>query len=304
MQLSSIDANLLVVLHALLEEGSVAKAARRLSLSPSATSHALARLRALLGDPLLVRAGRRLVRTPRAETLAARVKRVVEEMEAVFRAAKFDPENLDRTFRLLTTDHIEVVLLRHVDRAIAHAGPHVRLQSRPIGPDSIEALRLARADLAFGVFADAPDDLRRQKLFADRLVTLLRKGHPALRRTMTPARFAELEHIVVAPRGSGEPSKIDLILRRMGLSRRVRRTLSTFLPAPLLVAQSDCVVTLSYRLAEALGPGLGLEIVEPPFELEPYSLWQAWHLRCDADPAHTWFRELIAECAAGLPPLS
>ena len=60
------DLNLLVPLDVLLAEGSVAAAARRLGLSPSATSRALTRLREVTGDPLLVRAGRKMVPTPRA----------------------------------------------------------------------------------------------------------------------------------------------------------------------------------------------------------------------------------------------
>ena len=54
------DLNLLVTLDVLLAEGSVARAAQRLRLSPSAMSRALARLRETTGDPLLVRAGRGL----------------------------------------------------------------------------------------------------------------------------------------------------------------------------------------------------------------------------------------------------
>ena len=71
------DLNLLVTLDVLLAEGSVARAARRLKLSPSAMSRALARLRHTTGDPLLVRAGRGLVPTPRALALREQVGPVV-----------------------------------------------------------------------------------------------------------------------------------------------------------------------------------------------------------------------------------
>src|SRR5664279_4284517 len=95
------DFNLLITLDVLLAEGSVARAARRLCLSPSAMSRALARLRETTGDPLLVRAGRGLVPTPRALALRERVGQLVQEVEAVLRPA----ENLDlgrviRTFTL------------------------------------------------------------------------------------------------------------------------------------------------------------------------------------------------------------
>lgn len=79
------DFNLLITLDALLEEGSVAGAARRLGLSASAMSRALARLRETTGDPLLVRAGRGLIPTPRAQILRDKVARLVQETRAVLR---------------------------------------------------------------------------------------------------------------------------------------------------------------------------------------------------------------------------
>lgn len=85
--MARLDLNLLATLDVLLAEGSVAGAARRLQLSASAMSRALARLRKATGDPLLVRAGRGLVPTPRAAQLRDRVRRVVDDAEAVLRPA-------------------------------------------------------------------------------------------------------------------------------------------------------------------------------------------------------------------------
>ena len=85
--MSRPDLNLLLTLDVLLAEGHVARAARRLRLSPSAMSRALARLRETTGDPLLVRAGRGLVATPRALELRDRVSRLVEDAEAILHEA-------------------------------------------------------------------------------------------------------------------------------------------------------------------------------------------------------------------------
>jgi len=99
------DLNLLVALDVLLAEGSVARAARRLRLSPSAMSRTLARLRETTGDPLLVRAGRSLVPTPRALELREPVSRLVQDGEAVLRPQEnLDLERLVRTFTLRTSD--------------------------------------------------------------------------------------------------------------------------------------------------------------------------------------------------------
>src|SRR5512135_1516973 len=99
------DLNLLVTLDVLLAEGSVARAARRLRLSPSAMSRALARLRETTGDPLLVRAGRGLMATPRADAIRAQVQQLVQDAEAVLRpVAAPDLSTLVRSFTLRTSD--------------------------------------------------------------------------------------------------------------------------------------------------------------------------------------------------------
>ena len=99
------DLNLLVTLDVLLAEGSVARAAQRLRLSPSAMSRALARLRETTGDPLLVRAGRGLVPTPRALELRGQVGLLVQDAEAVLRpAATLDLKKLVRTFTIRTSE--------------------------------------------------------------------------------------------------------------------------------------------------------------------------------------------------------
>src|SRR4051812_19013319 len=103
--MSTPDLNLLVTLDVLLAKGSVAGAARRLRLSPSAMSRALARLREVTGDPLLVRAGRRLVPTPRALELRGQVGALVDGANAVLRpAAKLDPSQLKRRFTLRSSE--------------------------------------------------------------------------------------------------------------------------------------------------------------------------------------------------------
>src|SRR5690349_3581596 len=103
--MSRPDLNLLVTLDVLLAEGSVARAAKRLRLSPSAMSRALARLRETVGDPLLVRAGRALVPTPRALELRGRVGQLVQEAEAALRpATEIDLGRLARTFTLRTSE--------------------------------------------------------------------------------------------------------------------------------------------------------------------------------------------------------
>ena len=127
--MSTPDLNLLVTLDVLLAEGSVAGAARRLRLSPSAMSRALARLRATTGDPLLVRAGRGLVPTPRALELRERVGQLVQDGEAVLRPAEtLDLKRLVRTFTLRTSEGFVENFGPDLIVRVGEAAPGVRLR--------------------------------------------------------------------------------------------------------------------------------------------------------------------------------
>jgi DNA-binding transcriptional LysR family regulator len=300
MHLSAIDANLLVVLHALLEERSVTRAALRVGLSPSATSHALARLRDLLGDELLVRAGRRLVATPRGEALVEPLGRVVTAMEGVLRVPDtFDPKTLRRAFRVATTDHVQFVMLRKLDATLRSEAPHVDLHFLPLPQQSAPELREGRLDFAIGVWDDPTPDIGREPLFEDQLISVVRRRHPALKGAMTLRRFAALDHVLVAPNGTAT-GLLDRQLAAHGMSRRISRLVPTFLDAPFLVAQSNHVVTLPAGLVRPLLSLLRLSVMRAPLPLPRFTISMIWHLRFDADPAHRWFRSVLSRAAQGL----
>src|SRR5213595_110590 len=140
--MSTPDLNLLVTLDVLLAEGSVARAAQRLRLSPSAMSRALARLRETTGDPLLVRAGRGLVPTPRALELREQVSQLVQDARVVLRPAeKLNLKQLVRTFTFRTR---EGFVENFGPRLIARAGeeaPGVRLCFAPKANKESTSLR-------------------------------------------------------------------------------------------------------------------------------------------------------------------
>ena len=294
MQLSRIDLNLLVLLDALLETHSVKLAARRVALSPSAASHALARLRQLLGDPILVRAGQRLVPSARGARLRGELRQLLEGVERLLGPEDVDPTRLRRTFTIASNDYAEVVVMPALSRHFAEAAPGVNLHSRLGGTDPIELLRSGDSDLFIGVIRGSHDDIVFESLFADELVCVLREGHPALRQSWTMQRYAALQHVLIAPRGEAR-SFVDTLLAQHGLERRVARACTTFMAAPHIVAGSDYVLTMSARMATAIAPQLGLQMRPPPLELPPFTIVQAWHRRTDGDPAHRWLRGKLGE---------
>jgi len=299
MQLSGIDTNLFVVLHALLEEQSVARAARRVGLSASATSHALARLREVLADPLFVRVGRRLVATPRALALRDPIGRVVADLEQVLLAPReVDPAGLTRAFRVETTDHVQFVLLRALDVRMRSEAPGVDVYFQPLQPETFARLRRGEIDLSVGVYSSVDPDIERQKLFDDRLVAVVRRRHPALRRPVTLASFAALQHLLVAPNGS-PTGLVDRVLAERGLKRRVARTSSTFLDMAFLAAESDYVVSLPESLVTPLLDRLGLTLLKVPLPLPSFAISMVWHRRSTTDAPHRWFRDAVAAAAVG-----
>ena len=299
--MESRDLSLLLALDALLQEGNVTRAARRIGLSTPATSHALARIRERLGDPILVRAGRKMVLTPRAERLRPQVRSLVEEASrALSPAAPFTPRSLERTFTIFTTDHVLLVLGAEVDRILRAEAPGVSLRYLPSVAEDWIPLRDGAADLSVCLPGHFPAEFRTRKLFTDRFTCVVREGHPVVGHRITLDEYLALEHVVVAP--LGRRSQVDAVLAERGLARRIRRTVPYFLSGLHMVAESDDVLTVSDRAALVLAPVLGLRLLEPPLPLTPYTLNLLWHPRLEHEPANRWLREVFVRAAAAVTP--
>ena len=296
------DLNLLVTLDVLLAEGSVARAAQRLRLSPSAMSRALARLRATTGDPLLVRAGRGLVPTPRALELRERVSRLVVDGEAVLRPAEtLDLGRLARTFTLRTSDgFVENFGPKLIARVSAEA-PGVRLRFVPKGDKDSAALRVAAVDLETGVIGQATGpEVIAQALFRDRFIGVVRKGHALSRGKITPPRYAADRHILVSRRGL-DRGPVDDALQPLGLAREIAVSVGGFTAALALARASDLIASVPERHTGNLRTGL--HSFPLPVALPQITVSLLWHPRMDADPAHRWLRGCVRDvCAERVRP--
>jgi len=295
--MSTPDLNLLVTLDALLAEGSVARAAMRLRLSPSAMSRALARLRETTGDPLLVRAGRGLVPTPRALELRERVGQLVQDAEAVLRpAAQIDLQQLVRTFTLRSSEGFVENFGPALIARIAKEAPGVRLCFMQKPDKDSTPLRDGIVDLETGVVGqDASPELRTQALFRDRFIGVVRTGHPLSQGEMTPARYAAGGHIYVSRRGL-DKGPIDEALKSLGLAREVVTMVAGFSTALALARATDLIVSVPERHTASLRAGM--HSFPLPLALPTFTVAMLWHPRMDADPAHRWLRGCLrAVCA-------
>ncbi|HEY8210530.1 MAG TPA: LysR family transcriptional regulator [Myxococcaceae bacterium] len=295
--MTSNDLGLLATLDALLQEGSVTGAARRLGLSTPAMSHALARMREKLGDPLLVRAGRGMVLTPRAEALRPRVHTLVSEANQALEPPRpFVPAELVRAFVIHATDYVLAVLGLAVDRILQREAPGIALRFIPNTLDDPAQLRGGGSDLAVGIYGDLPQEMRSRMLLTDRFVCVVRKGHPLAGKRLTLEQFVQRPHIQVAPRGA-PGGYLDDVLRERGLQRNVARAVPYFLTALQMAARTDHLLTISERVAAPMADSLGLKLLEPPLPLRPYALSLVWHPRFDGDAGHRFLREAFVRAA-------
>jgi DNA-binding transcriptional LysR family regulator len=191
------DLNQLVVLDAVLRENSVVRAAQRLQLSPSAMSRALARVRETVGDPILVKAGRGLVPTPRATELRDRIGQVLQEAEAILLPVRMpDLRRVVRTFTVRTSEGFVETFGPAVLRRVAKDAPGVHLRFVARQTRDASGLRDGSVDLETGVVdATTSPELRQVPLFADRMVGVVRAGHPLRKGRITAARYAAAAHI-------------------------------------------------------------------------------------------------------------
>jgi DNA-binding transcriptional LysR family regulator len=301
VNLATIDANLLVSLHALLSEQNVSRAAQSVGLAQSSMSHTLARLRSHFGDPLLVPSGRRLVLTERGRSLVEPVRLAVAQLDRVFTPpVAFDPSTSEREFRLVATDNIELYLLPRLVRLIAREAPRITLHLHHLPLDWMKALTSGAADLKLGRKYPIPPAFQSEDLFEERFTCVVRRNHPLRSSRPTPAQFAALNFLDVVPSSSaGVDARgfVDDVLAQQGLERRVPLKVSHFLVAPHVVAASDLALIASERVIAPFVKPLGLRALRIPLTVAGFRLTQVWPRSSDDDAGNRWLRRTIARAA-------
>ncbi len=293
--MSRPDLNLLLALDALLDEGSVIGAARRMHLSAPAMSRTLSRIREALGDPVFVPVGRKLMPTPKALALREQVRLAVEQASQVFSAdTEIDLKSLDRRFNVRATDEFVSIHLGHLLDAMAREMPRAMLRFSPEEDDmDEEALRSGRIDLFISASRKLGPVIRVQSLFTTTLVGVARANHPIFDDEITPERLTRWDHINVSRRGK-VTGPVDAALEAQGLRRHVALVLHNPYTALFALQDSDLLLPLPRHLANtALAAGLRIRVFDLPIPLETALLIQAWHPRLESDPAHQWLRQTI-----------
>jgi DNA-binding transcriptional LysR family regulator len=294
--LRTFDLNLLVAFDVLMRELNVTRAAEQMFVTQSAMSHILHRLRQQLDDPLLVKTPSGMKPTERALALIEPVRALLAEMELLIRLPEeFDAATSPRCFVLAASDYLEFLLVPALTGAIDQIAPSIDLHvKRTETAFPVTQLENSSLDvvLGFGSVLNPPSHLRCQTLFDDEMVCVVRQNHPIIRTAPSLEDYIAVPHMLISWKGT--PSGIiDQHLQEMGLERRIKLIVPNFLSAPLIVAQTDMILSLPYKLAKRFTKFVPLEIFPVPIQLPAYDLVMIWHPLRDKDPAHQWLRDKI-----------
>jgi DNA-binding transcriptional LysR family regulator len=255
-------------------------------------SHALSRLRHMLKDELFIRAPDGMTPTPRAEALALPLRNALSEMQLAIEPASFDPAAANRRFALAVNNYAAVVLAPPLVIAASAAAPSVALDLRPSGTlDIAERLDRGDLDLALGSLDSPGERFLATPLLEDSFVIVMRRGHPASRRRLSPLSFADLPHLEISSSGE-DTSFIDQWLSQHALARRIALR-APYLSAASILVQSDMIATLSGRIAQEFVRSHPLQMRELPYVSPSVRTTMLWHRRLDRHPAHQWLRTII-----------
>jgi len=321
MDIGRMDLNLLRVFDAVFEEKNLLRAGKRLHLSQSAVSHALARLRETLHDELFVRTARGMEPTARALAIAAPLRDALQRIQDTLGVMPFLPAQAARQFVIAANDYVTAVLLSRLSLTLESAAPAINLVIRPSTRlDLAEQIDVGRIDLAIGIFAEVPTRLHSLQAWRQEEVLVMRKGHPIGRRKptlqdlgryplVTASLGGEEEGAVagfIVERGLARQSEmfdrhaLEDAMRQAGVSPRMRITVPHSMVIPTLLQGSDMLSIVPSPLARAFARSSDIVIKDMPYPASSSTVRAVWHGRNEHEPAHVWLREQVLLAAATL----
>jgi DNA-binding transcriptional LysR family regulator len=294
----SIDFRLLLAFDALITERHVSRAAAAVGLSQPAMSHALAKLRQQFDDPLLTRTSTGFEPTPKALELIEPVREAIRQVGRLFTGgSNFDPRTASDTFAARMGDLNEVLFLPQILHMLEERAPNMTLTVEHLSPsETIRALEASAIDFAVSALIKHSKSVHSIELAKDRMVCVMRKGHPAADSHLTMRAFLSLRHLRIV-QSAGDVRFVEEALLKRGLQRRVMATTPHWLAASYMVERSDLVTALPESMMRRLNRDGRFAVRPLPVGGSEFSWRLYWHRRYDARPAHRWLRELFVAAA-------
>lgn len=286
----NIDLNLLVYLDALLDEGNISNAAKRLHISQPALSNALARLRAMFGDHLLIRSQEKMVKTPFADSIRVSLKQALQKIEHEILAKKqFDPTKYAFLFSTAFHGYEEAIAFPVMVQTLSHY-PHLTIKNRT--PNRYRIINELNHSLVHFTSADTGEylDIKRRLWLIDEFICIVNRDFDEI--TLNAATYYDQNHLLITPQGEG--SIVDQLLIDTDRKRNIRVGVSEFGYAPILLSNNKTVVsTVPQKVAALWAHHFPLKMLPCPLKLPPLKIFLSWHKSADSLPALTWFKEQL-----------
>ncbi len=290
-----LNLNLLKALQVLLQARNVTRAADQLHLTQSAMSRQLGQLRDYFGDPLLIRDGNDYLLSSRAKEILPQVQDILGQIGELKHTPAFDPAACQRRFSFACSDYVAQFIFPDILQRLSQQAPQIDIAYRMWQPDWLNKVGQLALDLVSTVSLDSADSLCHLHMGQDSPVCLLAENHP-----LAQQDTFELDAMLAYPflqlsSGGDKDSFFDRLLQRQGKHRRVRYEVPFFAAAFPALAGSDMLLITPAHIARNATELYPLTYRELPVAVPAFNYYLYWHALHDADPAHRWLRECIAE---------
>ncbi len=304
MNLKAIDIKILVVFDAIMRERSVTRAAQYVGMSQPAVSGALNRLRHMLDDDLFVRVAGGVRPTPRAQELALPIHDILMQLQSAFDPVEFNAETATRTFRIATSDHCAILILPELQARLRALSSGTQLRVSPKRDHLVVSqLDAGEIDFAIGIIDDLPARVRHITLFHDTYVCVMRPTHPLAGKMLSEESFLGAEHVAMTH--VGEASQLfDGHLGKRRMERNIAMTINQSLLGPLILWQSDLIMTTFAHVVSRVPAFAGLHVVPVPIDMGASEICLAWPNSLGKNPAHVWMQQQIIDVCAEFAPAS
>jgi DNA-binding transcriptional LysR family regulator len=299
LNLASTDLNLLVAFDALMAERSVTRAGQRIGVGQPGMSAILARLRDTFRDELFVRVpGKPMKPTRRAIALHAPVAEILARVSRVLSAeTTFDPATARANILIATGDPAGTLVAPHLLRLLSTKAPGIDIRLVSLDKrDAFDQLDRGDIDLVFASFAKVPKRIRRERLFTDTYVCVVRREHVrgGRRRAMDLETYVTTPHILMTLAGD-ERGIVDEALAKLGRRRRVAVTVPSTYLIPRLVEETGMISHLPRRIAAEVLRGSDLVMLSPPVALPEWHIDMYWGAASALEPTASWIRSRLSE---------
>jgi DNA-binding transcriptional LysR family regulator len=295
-----VDLNLINVFEAIMAERSVTRAARRVGMTQPAVSNALRRLRHLFRDELFVKGTGGVIPTDRAKALWTELEGPMAIVRNATFPARFAPDATTRTFRLAVTESIAGRTVPSITMRIAREAPGAKLHFVPhANLATTAALERGDIDCAVGMFPHPPPTLRVEGLLSDSYVCMFARRHRVLKAPLSLEAFTAARHVLVK-QGITEIGIVDDWLSLFGLKRDIAIIVNTCADAIATAAESDFAIVVPESFIPGHPKRKAIQVAQLPFDNQKILYKLAWHERGEHDPAHIWFRGVVADAVRAL----